>query len=168
MPRKTFVSGDMLTAADMNLLSQDGYIQNDDFDTAAGQPGGAWTTWTPTTTGTITGTVVARYRQTGKTVWYSIRLNWAAGSDFDGLSFTLPVTALHPNYAQHSCHFADGGAGGFPFSGMAVLNAAGTIVYPRALGTFNAYGEGTAITNTLPFTWAAGDYLYIAGVYEAA
>ena len=28
MPRKTFVAGDVLTAADMNLLAQDGYIDN--------------------------------------------------------------------------------------------------------------------------------------------
>jgi hypothetical protein len=74
MPRKTFVAGDVLTAADMNLLAQDGYIDNTDLDTTAGQPGGAWVSYTPTCDGISNTTRTGAYMKLGKTVFFRAKV----------------------------------------------------------------------------------------------
>lgn len=142
-------------------------VTTSNLSTVAGQPAGAWVAYAPTTTGTVTGTVTARYRQIGKTVDFSITLDWQAGSNFSSLSFTLPVTALAINHALANVSFSDSG---FIYPGTASLTAG--IVTPLAIGddsgTGSAYAIGVGLSNTVPFTWGAGDLVHITGRYEAA
>jgi hypothetical protein len=169
MPRKTFVAGDVLTAADMNLLAQDGYVTNTSLDTTAGQPGGAWVSFTPTISGgTVTGTKTGRYIQIGKTVHFSMEVQWDTGSNFSGLQIDLPVVAQAAvNEAQFNVSLADSL---IVYSATALV--ATTHIVPRAFtddgGTSGLYIDSAGLSNTIPFTWGAADTVRIAGTYEAA
>jgi hypothetical protein len=37
-----------------------------------------------------------------------------------------------------------------------------------ALSTSGSYGVLSTVTSSIPFPWATGDVIYVAGVYEAA
>ena len=165
MPRKTFVAGDVLTAADMNLLAQDGYVTNTSLDTTAGQPGGAWVAFTPVvSTGTHTGTKVGRYRQVGKTVDFIITLTWASGDNYAGLVVDLPVAAqTNVNGAQFEVTYYDALVA-YPGSVLAGTTNL-TLTARRASQT---YVDSVALSTTVPFTWAATDTIQISGRYEAA
>jgi hypothetical protein len=169
MPRKTFVAGDVLTAADMNLLSQDGYVTNTSLDTTAGQPGGAWVSFTPTISGgTHTGTKTGKYIQVGKMVDFVVYLTWDTGSNFSGLKIDLPVTASSSaNISSFTVTFGDGPV---PYPGTCVHSTADITPYAMVddTGTSSGYVSAAAVSNTIPFTWAANDTVQIAGRYEAA
>jgi hypothetical protein len=51
MAKYTFAVGEKLTAARTNNFCQEGEVANSSLVTTAGQPGGAWVSYTPTVTG---------------------------------------------------------------------------------------------------------------------
>lgn len=165
MAKTVYSPGDVLTADDANDFCQEGEVTNSSLNTAAGQPGGAWQTFTPVvTTGTHTGAKVGRYLQVGKTVDFIIQLTWATGDNFTDLVVNLPVTAqTNILGAQINVKFVDG-----------LLSYMGDcLVTTTAITVFAARDAGTYIdsirpTNAIPFTWGVGDVVQIAGRYEAA
>lgn len=169
MPRKTFVSGDVLTAADMNLLAQDGYIDNTDLATTAGQPGGAWLSYTATWTNISNGTRTAAYMQLGKTVFFRAKFVVTTSPAVAGnFTVTLPVTATSSIQAsQCRASFYDNSATRtYPALVHAASTTALTITAQQFPGLTDSYNATP--TSSLPFTWAVDDVIEVAGVYEAA
>jgi hypothetical protein len=148
---------------------QNGQITNAKLNTTAGEPGGAWNTFTPNVTGgTVTGSKTGRYIQIGKTVHFAMEVQWDTGSNFSGLQIDLPVVAQAAvNEAQFNVSLADGL---IVYSATALV--ATTHIVPRAFtddgGTSGLYIDSAGLSNTIPFTWGAADTVRIAGTYEAA
>ena len=146
-----FVSGDVLTAAELNGI-------------------GEVLTYTPTT-GNLTlgnGTLSANYVRVQKLVYVQITLTFGSTSSLSGSpSFTLPVTAaLSRTGAAGTTTALDAGVGWYV--GGIEINA--TAAFP-----WIAVASGTYLTTptrnisaTVPMTWANGDNLVMNFVYEAA
>jgi hypothetical protein len=130
---------------------------------------GAWTTFTPTLTNiTIgNGAITARYQQVGKTVNFQIGLSLGTTSSITGfLQMTLPIIAL--NAGAYSTLIYDDSAATW-YEGYFRNNAAGNAdMYLYVILTNGTYAAYNLSGNTVPFTWATGDYLIIRGSYEAA
>lgn len=149
---------------------KDGAVTNAKLNTTAGEPGGAWVAFTPViAVGTHTGTKVGRYRQVGKTVDFTIRLDWAVGDNFTNLKVNLPVTAhADVNQAQFQVTLYEALT---PWAGASLVTT--TTIEVFALKQFGStYVEAVNITNSIPFTWSVPgvfrDSVHIAGRYEAA
>jgi len=169
MAKYTFAVGEKLTAARTNNFCQEGEVTNSSLDTTAGQPGGAWTSFTPTISGgTHTGTKTGKYIQVGKMVDFVVYLTWDTGSNFSGLKINLPVTASSSaNISSFTVTFGDGAV---PYMGSCVHSTTDITPYAMAddSGTSSLYVSAVALSNTIPFTWVAADTVQIAGRYEAA
>jgi hypothetical protein len=126
-----------------------------------------WKAYTPTWTGSGgnpaigNGTLSGRYRQDGQTVTVDIYVAMGSTTTFGtgSYAFALPVTAADTNGQLL----------------QATLFDAGTALYQRpvlldsttALAIKDLPGGGS-ISPTVPFTWASGDAIRIAGSYVAA
>jgi hypothetical protein len=128
--------------------------------------GGAWTSYTPSTTNITAGTgssMTARYMRVGKLVFVQIQFILGTGASLTGnATFSLPVTARATTPILW----------GF---GIAVDTSAGT--GQRAIGvqvasttTINFVNPitGGTVGTTNPFTWADADQIRVAFFYEAA
>jgi hypothetical protein len=146
-----------------------GAITNAKLNTTAGEPGGAWVSFTPTISGgTVTGTKTGKYIQVGKMVDFVVYLTWDTSSAFSGLKIDLPVTASSSaNISSFTVTFGDGPV---PYPGTWVHSTTDITPYAMAddSGTSSLYVSAAAISNTIPFTWVAADTVQIAGRYEAA
>ena len=156
MPDKTWVAGDVVTAADTNT-----YLTH---------TGGAWTAYTPTFTNLTVGngTLDCQWFRSGRFVSFKVKLTFGSTTSVSGaIIVSLPVA------------YADGteveSATGLLFDSS--LNAR----YPAVTGaqttttiavrTINAAGTYAVVadtSSTVPFTWATGDIITVAGSYEAA
>jgi hypothetical protein len=124
---------------------------------------GAWTTWSPTTANLTlgSGTIIARYRQLGKTGDFFFSFTLGAGSAIGTLpSFTLPFTP-HSSYAT----FATMGHGELLDSGTAAYIAVGRWTAGSAVEVVfgGASDIHTPVTATAPFTWTTNDRFLIHG-----
>lgn len=133
---------------------------------------GAWSDWTPTLTNLTqgNGTVLARYRQFGKTVHYKFRFTLGSTSAV-GTSprFTLPVAPVNSAPNDYT--------GSMPM-GVVVLTDTGTTnrwgYIQLSSGStvdiiaFSTTGTSVGITATSPHTWASTDIIAVSGTYEAA
>jgi len=150
-------------------------IKNSDLSTTPGEPGGEWESWTPTFTNLSGGTLnYAKYTLIGKTVNFKIKYTMAGANVAGSVTVTVPVDAA-TDYAGSAENreplgnviFRDAATAVFLgliyFSGTTRTNF--LIVANNASGT---YLSATAISSTIPFTWAATDTLQISGTYEAA
>lgn len=166
---RTWVIGEVVSAALMNQEIRDQF--NSFF--------GAWTTYTPTwiaeggaapTLGN--GTLTGRYAKIGRTVDWVIQLTWGSttvaggGGASENWAFTLPASpAAGFTYRTVKADALD-------TSASLHYGAAG--VYSTANGgsirsLVDQQAASTAIWDSAaPFTWAAGDILYLYGRYEAA
>ncbi len=134
----------------------------------------AWTAYTPTWTsdsGTPSignGSLVGRYKQIGKTVFFNLRLIY--GSTTTGGSgawmFGLPVTAYDPNY-QFAVSILN--------SGLAWYGAIGNGNYKGSTSYFSVIHQNDTqttvwggVSSTAPFTFGNQDTLTVSGSYEAA
>lgn len=165
---------DLRTLATLSTPVSDASVTNAKLAAGAGQPGGAWTSWTPTWTNITvgSGTVVAKYSQIGKTVVARISFIYGSGSAVGtAVTFTLPVTAVsYPNIANDmdiigSGHMLDSGSGNYD----AVVGIATTTtarIYSKKADATHVYT--TDLTSTVPFTWAANDTITLLLTYEAA
>jgi len=152
-----------------------GMIKNDDLETTAGEPGGAWKSWTPTWTGLTVGaggTVEAKYTQIGKTVHFRLKFTFGTGSSVGDTSFTLPVTSVTYGLWSSigSAKFRDNSRSQV-YKGD--CNWLTTTTAQIAVLTANATGVIlNGLTANLPFTaadaWAANDSILVVGTYEAA
>ena len=129
--------------------------------------GGAWTPFTPTLTNmTIgNGTLSGYYAQIGKTVHYSVRVVCGTTTSISGaVSMALPTAARASTTYPGSAVFYDSSAGA-TVGGVADLS--GSSVAPITPPT-TAGGYWVQMTSTVPFLFAAGDIVSLAGTYEAA
>jgi len=154
---RTWASSEVVTAAMMNVEVRDAFtgIQ------------AAWTSYTPTWTGTTTnpvignGTISGRYMQVGKTIHYEVKITMGSTTTYGSGAylFSLPVAARAANR---------------PAGQMTALDAS-----LPGVRTHHAYTNSTTVvathndagTNsgpTAPFTWATSDTITVAGTYEAA
>lgn len=160
--------------ADSNVTTAkiaDESVTNAKLDTGAGQPGGAWTTWTPTFVNLSGGTLnFSKYTQIGKTIHYRIKYTLAGAGVAGAVTFTLPVNA-HADYSNAN-EIMD--ATGSVFDANGALH--NIIVRWASASTFSilvdnvsgSYGQSSNLSSTVPFTWASGDFITVNGTYEAA
>lgn len=128
------------------------------FDTLYSPITGAWTTYTPATSGLTlgNGTIVARYMQIGKTVHVQARFILGSTSVIGGDPMIgLPITEKGTIESLGIARFQDASSyiqyGGWWRTGF--------------IGYNTTYGD---ITATVPFTWAVGDIIWLSCTYEAA
>jgi hypothetical protein len=130
----------------------------------------AWTSYTPTWTGTGgtpsigNGTLAGRYIRTGKTVSLSIALVIGSTTNLataTAWSFSLPAQVANVNTQLLSSRVFDSDVT-TTYVGVSGLAANATTTAPRVHG-------GTQVVGYLvPMTWATGDILTLFGTYEAA
>lgn len=150
----TFVSGQVLTAAELNSA-------------------GEWQSYTPTWTqsATITKTVNwARYTQLNKLVIVSIKMTaTGAGTANNVIKVGLPVNASTNNFMMGTVIFQDESATPDTFRpGFAVFDAAATVSF---MSTVTSSGDATlrmGQTSGNGLDIASGDVAYVQLTYEAA
>jgi len=135
----------------------------------------AWTSYTPTITADgggfalNNGTLTGRYKQIGKTVFFSLKFVFgsttAAGTGH--WNFSLPVTAYDSNFTFSAAILDDsvawyGGIGNGNYTGSTSSFA---VIIP---GTSASVTTWASVGNGGPFIWGTGDNITITGSYEAA
>ena len=132
---------------------------------------GAWSTYNPTLAGITlgNGTLSARYSRIGRTVHFWIRIIFGTTTAItSGVAFGLPI-AKSPNMGTPQ--------GEAFFQQVGVLNTApgGTFSNPGsnnvtlyALNASGTYITTSALSATIPFTWANTHQIGLKGTYEAA
>jgi hypothetical protein len=132
----------------------------------------AWTSYTPTLTNITLGTggtVVGAYLQIGKTIKFRFLLTLGTGGALTGAAqFTIPVAALAAlggsNFPVGNSSLRDSSASATVYGGCRMVAAANAVA-----PTYNATATTSSdCTATLPWTWAVGDTIWVAGEYEAA
>jgi hypothetical protein len=130
---------------------------------------GAWKTWAPVLSGGFAngnGVWDAKYTQIGKTVHFkayfvsgttstygaAMRLSYPVAPEVEPASASLTVGYFARTTTRHPLVLISNGA---TFMTLGVMNAAGTYVVSNNMSA------------TVPFTWATGDTIQIAGTYEA-
>jgi len=148
----------------------DASLPNAKLATGAGEPGGAWTAWTPSYTDlTIgNGTVTAVYSKIGRTVHFRYLLVLGSTTSVGTApTISLPVALESSDSIINSS--GRGSAGGTDFL-LVCRNNTGNATAFR-VGTLNATTTYSAMANisaTVPGTWATGNRMELNGTYEAA
>ena len=157
---ETFTAGQTLTAASMNIVSEN-------LRTIAPDGLGAWTTYTPTITNVTVGngTRVGRYCRVGRVVSFFVSFTLGSTSAVSGSPvITLPVTAYAARNGAFYAFADDAGVSGYPLHVYSDTTTA-QLFAVSASGTYAAIAGMSA---TVPFTWGSTDSFYLAGTYEAA
>jgi len=145
----------------------EGHVMND-FNAAflAIDGIGVMAAWTPTLSGiTIgSGTVDARYCKIGKLVYFEINIVLAANSSITGaVSFSIPSASRSTRFIYG--FIIDAGATFYMLSGEVIYSACNCWAVGSAGGYVTPF---TALSSTVPMTWATGDSLHLSGTYEVA
>lgn len=162
---RTWVSGEALTASNLNVHVRDNLKA----------VGDAWTSYAPTWTAATTnpvignGTLTGAYINPGKLVIGRIALTMGSTTTYGaGLwSLTLPVTPLStvPRLIAQGLAFDSSATDVFPV--MLSVQGGTTTATVRTMPT-TAGNALRNVTDTAPFTWATGDTLTLNFTYEAA
>lgn len=129
----------------------------------------AWTSWTPTFTNWAlgNGTINARYKQIGKTVFFRIKFTLGSTTTKSGTLFLgLPVTAssFYSEYPMVvTSHYIDAGTDNYYY--VSAIDA--TTLY-AGYNLWATAGNKRDISPTAPFTWATNDIMMFHGFYEVA
>ena len=152
---RTWTTGETVTAAIMNAHVRDNF----------NAIGNAWTSYTPVVTGWTpgNGTAVGAYMQAGKAVSFRARFTLGSTTTIAGsFTMTLPIPT-------------NIGFVGLLFTAVSnPASALGTMVGRcNTATTFQVYYPGTNgvianPTTTLPGVWVSGNWVEVAGTYEAA
>lgn len=166
MAQKTFVSGDVLTAADTNL-----YLMHE---------GGAWTSWTPTWTSLSVGngTVSALYARASRLITWKLKLTFGSTTTVSGgIRFTLPAAAsTGVEFDNAFGTFVDASSSRHlamsQFISTTTIQVNGMTVTGTSVvsGSDIVSGSGViqiATTASVPFTWTTSDQIIFSGVYES-
>lgn len=152
----TWASGEIPTASKLNQNIRD------PWDSAQS----AWTNYTTSWTSSGTnpaignGTLAARYHRIGKSIWWYVSI--VTGSTTTYGTGRWQVTLPEPVIGRLSTTGVardTSGSDDWMISGI----LSGSVCF---LGLVT--GPVSALTGTAPFTWAAGDTLYIGGSYETS
>jgi hypothetical protein len=128
-------------------------------------PSSAWASYTPTFGGGVTGAGV--YTQVGKTVFVRVRVDFS-GTPSAAVTVTMPVVAS--TNVTSSFVLSGMAKGTYPLFGTISTGGGPTVttVALKVMNTGSTYGTTTAISGSIPTTWADGDVVYFTAVYEAA
>lgn len=121
----------------------------------------AWSTVSSPGPSVGNGTLMGRYKQIGKTVFVYIKLT-IGSTTTNGSSewrFTLPVTAVGSDAAIFNAIMN---------TGTSWYQGHGMSSYYQDTQRIVVLYNTTVVNATVPFTWSAGNYLVISGVYESA
>jgi hypothetical protein len=122
-----------------------------------------WFTYAPTTGGITVGngTGVYKYKVMGYTINAILQFTLGNTSAITGgVTFTAPVT--EGNYTIPTCWLQDSGTN--TFAGLAAITTGTITVY--AINAAGTYMSVTALSSTVPFTWATGDWITINILYN--
>lgn len=130
--------------------------------------GAAWTDWTPTLTNLSGGTLnYAKYIKIGKIVHFRFKYTLAGAGVAEGVSVSLPVEpAVTVGGYIGICEMFN--YDGYRYIGRAFQNDTVSSVNIHAFRSDATYLSAVDLSSTIPFTWAADDYIEIRGTYEAA
>jgi hypothetical protein len=145
-----FVAGDVLTAAELNGIGE------------------AATSFTPTITGYTrgNGTTTAGYVRVNKLVYLYVREVLGSTSSITGaLGITLPINAVSIAALSGWCMLGE--AGVTVHVGFTRPTGGGTVEF-EACNAALSYVRVAAISSTVPFTWASGDFFQFGLTYEVA
>lgn len=133
-----------------------------DFDTLFPTGSGAWASFTPTWSGTLgNGTLTCSYVKVNRLVVARYSLTWGTTTSHAAAAqtFTLPVAAAAAAHGLGPFRCFDTSASG-TFIRTAYMNTTNQIAFVSEAGAF--------ITNTVPMTWATGDFIAGTITYESA
>lgn len=128
--------------------------------------GAAWTSYTPTWSGTIgNGTVTGAYLKIGRTVHYRISVTWGSTTSHAAATqtFTLPAAA-HAFYVGNSAI----GTGSAIDASTAIYTCTVLHTDSSSIVYMARDSNSTAVSNSAPFAFATGDATVLVGTYEAA
>ena len=138
-----------------------------DTDEVALNTMGTRTTWASPIASGITigsGAVTSYYSRIGDTVTVAFSFQFGAGSAITGNTvLNLPFSYL--SLITMSATLLDSGAAWY---GAVVHPTAPNQIVVAALNTSTTYGAYGVLSSTVPYTWAAGDAVILAGSYFAA
>lgn len=155
MAQKTFVSGDVLTAADTNL-----YLMHE---------GGAWTSWTPTWTNLTIGnaTVDAKYARASRLIHWKLKMTFGSTTSVSGaIRFSLPVAAATGIEFDMTYGILTQSAASRHIGVMTFVST--TVAQLTSINTTGGIAVLINTSATSPFTWASGDIVSFKGFYESA
>jgi hypothetical protein len=132
----------------------------------------AWTVYTPSWTASITnpvignGTIAARYKAIGKTVFVSVKINMGTTTTYGAGQWriSLPVDAFSASSAILPTVFLDNGLNWF--QGTSYTEYGGGTSYVVPVWNRGLTGSAPADSET-PFTWGSTDSFSFAGSYES-
>ena len=167
------IAGTAADTFDRLAIGANGTILMADSTAATGMKWdtGAYASYTPgTITGFTTGngTVAARYRQLGKTVFFSIIFTLGSTSAVTGsLVIQFPVQANTANNGTivGRARFQDNGVA--EFAGI-ILQSGTNFMTVQVENVSATYNNFVNTSSTIPFTWGSTDIIQIMGTYEAA
>jgi hypothetical protein len=150
----------------------DANVTNAKLATGADEPGGAWTSWTPSlenlNVGT-TGVVRAIYTKIGNTVHFQFKaFLGGTGISVGDIKFSVPVNASS-NYTDNTISV---GAGFCREDGSTRSTTIGRFENAAEIRLLQITVSGdylglAVISSTTPHTWAAGDVISLSGTYES-
>lgn len=132
-----------------------------------------WQSWVPVWVSAAVGngTVNAKYTEIGNTVFYRLDFSFGSTSSVSGnVTFTLPVTSATrtgngENLIGTAYYYDDN---------TSVRNKGSVEWASTTTGRLNVYRtdltylQKSALSSTVPFTWATSDSIQVHGFYEAA
>lgn len=168
-PGMTFTPFDVLPASELNDLVEniESLADGSGFDSGATFPfSGAWANWSPTYTNITvgSGTVVAKYKQIGKTVFFRFKFTYGSGSAVGAApTITFPVAPLSGGLRDIVGQGMYDDDNGSDYAGP--IRGGATTMTPYFADSNSVLA---ALSSTLPFTWDTNDGLSMFGQYEAA
>lgn len=158
---RTWVSGEIVTAANMNTHVRDQFTELTQV----------WTAYTPTWSGTTgNGVIAGRWQKVGMTVNYVASVVWGTTTSHAAARQTLTLPfAYNTNYVVNhivgisTCYdFATN-----VWGGSAYVNGTGAQI--EFIAEVSQTGTTSSVVNqTNPMSWGNGDQLYVTGTYERA
>ena len=147
----TFTAGQVLTAAELNAI-------------------GTWTAFTPTWTNLTVGdgTLVAEYCAVNELVFWRVLLSFGSTTSISGsvaIDYPVPADNSFLGSVGGQVYFDD--QSGADYFGTLYRNST-TTANVRVFTVGATYVACSAITATVPFTWANGDDLVIEDWYKPA
>lgn len=133
----------------------------------------AWQSWTPAAFGNMSAGAVysGAYTIIGKTLFYRLSAVMASGSAPTGsVTFTLPIASVsYPGTAGTTvignAVYVDGGSTTYVGTANWSSTTTATLHVNNAAGT---YSVRTALSSSIPMTWANTDEIIVTGFYEIA
>ena len=126
----------------------------------------AWTSYTPTLTNTTAPITYAKYCKVGKFVAFAVLLTLTGAQVTGRPGITLPVPAVALLSGSFQGLFEDSGSAFYP--AFPVLESTTSRVEMYVANASGTYALLNGPTSTVPFVWASGDKITLAGTYEAA